>query len=120
MNFINEHVSSNFYSRQLFFNTPANSQNQLARIKVAGHVFINEIHSVVFPRFRVILRTDCPMALCQHIIVPDPLKKRERVGDYWSSRPSASTCQIIRSSEYALESFSQAGKTDSNHNDRNV
>ena len=70
MNFINEHVSSNFYSRQLFFNT---SQNQLARIKVAGHVFINEIHSVVFPRFRVILRTDRPMALCQ-TLSPAPKK----------------------------------------------
>ena len=67
MNFINEHVSSNFYSRQLFFNTPylTNSKNQLARINVAGHVFINEIHRVVFPHFRVILRTDRPMALCQ-------------------------------------------------------
>ena len=73
MNFINEHVSSNFYSRQLFFNTPykyLSSKNQLARIKVAGHVFINEIHRVVFPHFRVILRTDRPMA------VPDQLPKK--------------------------------------------
>ena len=67
MNFINEHVSSNFYSRQLIL---AVCKEELARIKVAGHVFINEIHSVVFPHFRVILRTDRPMALCYGRVFP--------------------------------------------------
>ena len=80
MNFINEHVS---IFQRIFFNTPCltitNGQNQLARTKVAGHVFINEIHSVVFPHFRVILRTDRPMALCQ-TLSPAP-KKGERVSN---------------------------------------
>ena len=66
------------FIRANYFSTPlTNSKNQLARINVAGHVFINEIHRVVFPHFRVILRTDRPMALCQ-TLSPAPKKGKGR------------------------------------------
>ena len=71
------------FIRANYFSTPlTNSKNQLAGIKVAGHVFINEIHRVVFPHFRVILRTDRPMALCQ-TLSPAPKKgKGSATRDY--------------------------------------
>ena len=66
------------FIRANYFSTPlTNSKNQLARINIAGHVFINEIHRVVFPHFRVILRTDLPMALCQ-TLSPAPKKGKGR------------------------------------------
>ena len=74
MNFINEHMSSNFYSRQLVLGDSWRIDN-IKRIKVAGHVFINEIHSVVLG--------DSQNRL-PYGSVPDPFpssKKRERVGN---------------------------------------
>ena len=77
MNFINERVQQFLFAPTIFQAPLTNSKNQLARINVAGHVFINEIHRVVFPHFRVILRTDRPMALCQ-TLSPAPKKGKGR------------------------------------------
>ena len=84
------------FIRANYFSTPlTNSKNQLARINVAGHVFINEIHRVVFPHFRVILRTDRPMALCQ-TLSPAPKKGKGRQRETTIIRCAGQLVMVVR------------------------